>query len=88
MPPGHRNSHQKSVLHGDISLGNILITSKDQRGHRGILIDLDNAIDINKRNDPSDDVLSVIAPCTFSSYFILLTMLVSRELDLLCLRSC
>ncbi|KAI0953778.1 hypothetical protein AcW1_010330 [Taiwanofungus camphoratus] len=41
---GHRNSVQKGVLHRDISVGNNLITSKSERGRRGVLINYEIAI--------------------------------------------
>ena len=73
MPSGHRNSFNENVLHGDISTGNILITTNDQRGHRGILIDYENAIETDHPEDVPDDLLSVITSCNiilalFSSY--------------------
>lgn len=57
---GHRNSYEKHVLHRDISLGNILITDKLQgSGHRGVLIDYDNAVKIPHKQHVTDDPLSV-----------------------------
>ncbi|VDB88273.1 Bgt-51149 [Blumeria graminis f. sp. tritici] len=39
---GLRNLHEKNIVHGDVSAGNIILTRPDQRGvTNGILIDLD-----------------------------------------------
>jgi len=47
------------VLHRDISLGNIIITGKSERGRRGALIDYDNAIFWEDHQAVTDDPLSV-----------------------------
>ncbi|KAI0924873.1 hypothetical protein AcV7_010460 [Taiwanofungus camphoratus] len=62
---GHRNSVQKGVLHRDISLGNILITGKSERGHRGVLIDYDNAIPeehVTLADDPATGTHPFMSP--------------------------
>ncbi|SZF00707.1 unnamed protein product [Blumeria hordei] len=41
---GHRNLHDKGVIHSDISAGNIILMKKDKTGEsQGLLIDLDMA---------------------------------------------
>ncbi|KAI0924832.1 hypothetical protein AcV7_010427 [Taiwanofungus camphoratus] len=62
---GHRNSVQKGVLHRDISLGNILITGKSERGHRGVLIDYNNAIPeehVTLADDPATGTHPFMSP--------------------------
>jgi serine/threonine protein kinase len=56
---GHRNSYDKGVLHRDISLGNILITGKEDPGNRGVLIDYDNAIRWKNHKPLPDDGTTV-----------------------------
>jgi hypothetical protein len=71
---GHRNSYEKGVLHHDISLGNIIITGKFERGHRGVLIDYDNAIFWKNHQAVTDDPLSVcpLVVCFVGYLFIIL----------------
>jgi hypothetical protein len=72
---GHRNSYNKGVLHRDISLGNIIITGKSERGHRGVLIDYDNAIFWRDHQALMDDPLSVcfLLVCFVDRFLIILS---------------
>jgi hypothetical protein len=63
---GHRNSYDRGVLHRDISIGNIIITGRLDPGSRGVLIDYDNAIRLERYTHLLDDPASV---CKFQFYF-------------------
>ncbi|KAF7970572.1 hypothetical protein HWV62_23679 [Athelia sp. TMB] len=56
---GHKNAVQKRVLHRDISSGNILITGNRERGKRGVLIDFDNAVNLDDYHPTLDAHTSV-----------------------------
>lgn len=45
---GHKNLHDIGILHRDISLHNILLGDPADEGNRGILVDLDMAIFLNR----------------------------------------
>ncbi|KAF7969843.1 hypothetical protein HWV62_25912 [Athelia sp. TMB] len=73
----HKNAAQKGVLHRDISSGNILITGNQDRGKRGVLIDFDNACNLNNYNSAPDD------PSTGTRAFMSSEILTKSEMKLL-----
>ncbi|KAF7976946.1 hypothetical protein HWV62_4994 [Athelia sp. TMB] len=73
---GHKNAVQKRVLHRDISSGNILITGNRERGKRGVLIDFDNAVNLDDYHPTLDD------PLTGTRAFVLSEILTKTEMDI------
>lgn len=71
---GHRNCLRNGILHRDISLGNILIMRKPLPGHRGVLIDFDNAV-LVPHETLADDPLNVSFFDIFVEFQFLMTAL-------------
>lgn len=57
--PGHQFMYKQGVLHRDISYGNILIVPHGKVGNRGVLIDLDFAIELETHKRRKGDERSV-----------------------------
>ena len=68
---GHRNLWEAGILHRDVSINNVLIgRSNAEAGNRGVLIDLDMAIRLNRTESLAGVDFRTVCPGISLSYLL------------------